>query len=256
MDEDDAIAILTRRLITEHEFFIWKGKADTSPRLKTKGKNVRSGDPFFTTLQTLYGMNETLLRTPMRNAHNFADKNYKQYRPSEDELDKLFDELIMYWSALLSEVSFLSEDPTKMREHDAMPHNSDGVMDNLLFWPIGQELFAKVTRSLLNRRLPDPEAPTIDDVRSVVRTLADRSWDLHQPPWRGLLLIQNPESNAWRMRSEDRKQALEVGERMLRWQVGLDDLPDADQEELKVDWHVLLIPRPTREELEADWRCL
>src|SRR5690606_3119894 len=42
MDEDDAIAILTRRLLTEHEFFLWQGKAADSPKLKTKGKNMKS----------------------------------------------------------------------------------------------------------------------------------------------------------------------------------------------------------------------
>ena len=27
MDEDDWVAILTRRLLTEHDFFLWKGRA-------------------------------------------------------------------------------------------------------------------------------------------------------------------------------------------------------------------------------------
>ena len=48
MDEDDWVAILTRRLLTEHDFFLWKGRALESPKLKTKGKNLRSGDSFFT----------------------------------------------------------------------------------------------------------------------------------------------------------------------------------------------------------------
>jgi len=255
MDEDDAVAILTRRLLTEHSFFVWKGKADTSPRLQTKGKNLQSGSPYFTTLQTLYAMNETLLKTPSREP-KLNSKAYKQYRPSEEDLDSLFDELAMYWDSILDEVHILKEDPTKMREHDAEPHNPDGIMDNLLFWPIGQELFAKVVRSMLNRRLPDPDNPTQQDIREIIRVLAEKNWDLHQPPWRGLLLTENPDKGVWRMRSEDRKQALLVAEKILRWQIGLDDLPESDVEELKTDWHALLIPRPTSEELDAAWQLL
>jgi len=255
MDEDDAIAIITRRLLTEHEFFIWKGKADTSPRLKTQGKNLRSSDPYFTTLQTLYVMNETLLKSPSREPI-FANSAYKQYRPSEEELDALFEELSLYWDAILEEVHILKEDPTKMREHDAEPHNSEGIMDNLLFWPIGQELFAKVARSLMNRRLPDTDNPSVEDVCDSLRVLSELNWDLHQAPWRGLLLTENIDNGSWRMRSEDRKLALVVAERILRWQIGLDDLTEEDEQGLKIEWHALLIPRPTNEEVDAAWKQL
>ena len=255
MDEDDAIAIVTRRLLTEHSFFEWKGIASTSPRLKTQGKNLRSGDPYFTTLQTLYGMNEALLRTPTRESE-FLDKDYKQYRPSEENLDALFDELTLYWDSILQEIQILNEDPTKMREHSAESPTDDGVMDNLLFWPIGQELFARVVRSLLNRRLPDPNKPTEEEVCAVLTDLSKVNWDLHSPPWRGLLLAQNPGNNAWKMRSEDRKQALEVAQAILRWKVGLDELPGDDENDLKIRWYALLLPRPTKEQVDADWRLI
>ena len=140
MDEDDAIAILTRRLLTEHDFFIWKGGHDTSPRLKTKGKNLRAGDPYFTTLQTLYNMNEKLLSTAERAHRRFASKENKQFRPQEEELDAMFNELVLYWDAILEEIIVLKSDPLKMREHDAKIDDPDGLTDNLLFWPIGQEL--------------------------------------------------------------------------------------------------------------------
>ena len=159
MDEDDAIAILTRRLLTEHAFFLWQGRPDTNPVLKTQGKNLRSGDTYFTTLQTLYGMNEKLLKTAEREARSFASKHYKMFRPPEEDLDSLFSELVLYWDAMLDEIQLLRSDPSTMREHNPPVESPDGLSDNLLFWPIGQELLADVVRSLLNRRLPNPRLP-------------------------------------------------------------------------------------------------
>ena len=190
MDEDDAVAILTRRLIIEHDFFVWKGSTATSPVLKTKGKNLRSGDSYFTTLQTLYGMNESLLLTADRDHSGFTRKDYRQFRPSEDDLDRMFAELMIYWNAILSEIGALHNEPAKMRAHDAEIDNSDDLSDHLLFWPIGQELLADVIRILLNRRLPNPTAPTESDVRSCIRPLTRIDWDLRKAPWAGLILIE------------------------------------------------------------------
>lgn len=249
MDEDDAIAILTRRLLIDHDFFQWKGGSVSSPKLKTKGKNMRSGEPHFTTLQTLYEMNEKLLKTPARERDGFATKQYKQFNPGEEELDALFEELCLYWNGLLEEIPILKSDPTKMREHAA----GGDVSDSVLFWPIGQELFADVVRILLNRRLPDPDSPKLAEVRTCVRVMRDVNWNLHEPPWKGLLLIQDQKTGGWKMRSEERKRAVEVGKRVLRFQVGLDQLMEDALEELRIEWDSMLIPRPDREEVAEDW---
>jgi len=256
MDEDDAIAILTRRLLIEHEFFHWQGRADSSPRLKTKGKNLRSGDPYFTTLQTLYAMNEYLLRTPSREKNSFATNEYKQFNPGEDELDSLFSELSMYWDGILVELPVLRSDPTRMRAHEVVEKEDDELMDSLLFWPIGQELFAQVARPLMNRFLPDPDEPTAEGVCACMSRLANMSWELGQPPWRGLLLIQDAKTGAWRMRNEDRKRALNVAGAILRYQAGLDDLPEEGLNELRINWDAMLIPRPERAEADAQWELI
>ena len=258
MDEDDAVAILTRRLIIEHEFFVWKGRPDTSPLLKTKGKNLSTGDTYFTTLQTLYGMNEKLLLTAERDHIGFTSREYKQFRPAEDDLDSMFNELMVYWNAILAEMEVLHSEPRRMRAHDAELDDSDGQTDHLLFWPIGQELFADVTRILLSRRLPDPSCPSESDVRSCIRSFSHINWDLRRAPWAGLLLIEEPDKpkgRRRRMRSEDRKRAVEVAKRILLCQIGLDDSLE-NLAELKIEWHAMLIPRPEREEVEAMWEVI
>ena len=257
MDEDDAVAILTRRLIIEHDFFVWRGTPTTSPKLKTKGKNLRSGDSYFTTLQTLYAMNETLLHTPERGRLWRRRGDYRQFRPAEEELDGMFSELMVYWNAISSEIDVLNSEPATMREHDAELDHPDGHTDHLLFWPIGQELFASVARIMMNRRLPDPSSPTEEDVRACIRVLAEVEWDLRMPPWMGLLLVEDSELSRGRrrrMRSEDRKRALEVAQRILLFQVGIDDY--ANLEELKVEWQAMLIPLPGPEEVEERWRVI
>lgn len=256
MDEDDPVAILTRRLIIEHDFFVWRGTPSTSPKLKTKGKNLRSGDSYFTTLQTLYAMNERLLHTPERDLF-WMRRDYRQFRPAEDELDGMFSELMVYWNAILSEIGVLNSEPAKMREHDADLSNPDGHTDHLLFWPIGQELFASVARILMNRRLPDSSSPTEQDVRACIRVLAEVEWDLRKPPWIGLLLVEDSElarGRRRRMRSEDRKRALEVAQKIILFQVGIDDY--SNLEELEVEWQAMLIPLPGPEEVEERWAVI
>ena len=254
MDEDDWAAILTRRLLIEHDFFLWKGRATQSPKLKTKGKNLKSGDSFFTTLQTLYSMNQTLLMTPQRDKRRFGTKQFKFFNPGETLLDEMYDELVIYWDAILAEIPLLRKSPSKMRSHDADEDESGELSDSVLFWPIGQELFAKVVRSRLNRFLPDCDNPEPSEVRECVRVFSKVNWNLHEPPWRGLLITQDPVSEKWKMRNEDRKQAIETAERILRLLVGIDEPSTASLEELKIHWYAMLLPPPEKTEIETAWQ--
>ncbi|MDE0444226.1 MAG: DGQHR domain-containing protein [Gammaproteobacteria bacterium] len=252
MDEDDWAAILTRRLLTEHEFFFWEGKATESPKLKTKGKGLKSGDSFFTTLQTLYAMNEALLMTPQRDHQKFHSRQFKFFNPGETLLDEMFDELVTYWDAMLAEIPELASPPERMRSHGAHEDASGKLSDSVLFWPIGQELFARVVRLRMSRCLPDSDNPQLDEVRECIRVFSKVDWSLRAAPWRGLLITQDP-NGSWKMRSEDRKEAIRIAEAILRVQTGVDELPPDGLEELKTDWYAMLIPRPDKDDVDATW---
>lgn len=266
MDEDDAFAILTRRIINDHEFFRWGGKQKESPRILTKGKNLRSTDPHFTSLQTLYAMNRILLTANWRGAVGWVagegemvkDVNmFMRFRPTEEYLDHLNNELVLYWDAILEAIPDLRKEAIKMRIHDIDPDSEDGLNDHLLFWPIGQELFAQVARRLLDKRLPDPKKPTKDDIINVLKRLGKVDWCLHNPPWRHLLLTQVlPHDNKWRMRSEDRKEVLVIADRILTWLIGLDELTKDDIEELKLDWRTRLIPAQESDYEDQMWELI
>ena len=264
MDEDDSFAILTRRLISEHEFFRAPGKQKESFRVKTKGKPLNTKDGHFTSLQTLYAMNETLLNASWRENDGWGSgevkekkiAQFKLFAPDDEYLESLYDELVLYWDGILGEIPELRNEPLKMRVHDVRGEQEGEVTDHLLFWPIGQELLATVVRRLLDRRLGE-SARTPDDssVASGLKGLGALEWDLHEPPWRYFLLTaaEKAEKITWKMRSEDRKDALRDGENILMWQLGELDLKGDEVEELKLNWETRLIPARTQEEQNEMW---
>ena len=121
MDEDDLFAILTRRLITEHEFFKAPGREKDSFKVQTKGKNLRQGVSHFTTLQTLYAISEVLLTTRRRLNSGWLPEGEainKQFRPEEDYIDERYVEISEYWDTILKVLPDLHRDPASMRCHD------------------------------------------------------------------------------------------------------------------------------------------
>lgn len=219
MDEDDVFAILTRRLVTDHEFF----KAPViqhrdSPRIKTKkGKNLRPNDPYFTSLEALYAMNTQLLLSKARRNNEWSNlKMYKRFRPEDDYIDELFEELANYWNVLLEVLPDLRRDPPTMRCHDE-DDVGDEQSDSALFWPIGQELMTQLARDLLDEGV----SKGIESVRERIMPLSELSWNLHTAPWRNLVLVpKSVGDTVWKMRSEDRKPSLDIAKELLWFQCG------------------------------------
>ena len=249
MDEDDVFAILTRRLIATHDFFRAPGRHIESLRVQTKGRPLKEGTSHFTSLQQLYDLNENLLTTPFRvntgwgpepEAERTHDvRLFKRFRPPDDYADELFDELVLYWDALIEAIPDLGLNPS-----DARNHQSDGAdgdtADNVLFWPIGQDVMVSVARALLDRGLDDPNTPTLDQAVAALSPLGSVDWRLHHLPWRGLLLVsafnRRTNSRRWAMRSEGRKQATDTAKRVLRWIAGYYQTNEREEEELRNEW--------------------
>ena len=150
MDEDDLFAIVTRRLITDHEFFQAPGPERESFKVLTKGRNLKAGTSHFTTLQTLYAINTTLLTTARRrmlgwhhDERSSGDLNGR-VRPDEEYIDGYYEELSNYWDAILDVLPDLGRQPSEMRNHDISDGDSEQYRDHLLFWPVGQELLRRL----------------------------------------------------------------------------------------------------------------
>ena len=264
MDEDDTFAILTRKLINNNAFFKSpEMRQKKSTRIKTKSKNLSVNDPHFTSLETLYEMNITLLKSRQRetmgwgptNSEEDRDlKNFIRFRPLEEYINRLYAELEMYWEQLLIEIPDLHQVPTQMRVHDFVDDgdNGDGT-DHLLFWPIGQQMLAEIARTLLDKRLPDPGNPTPDTVSKALSGLSKLEWKLHQAPWKYFLLVRNAKGN-WTMRSEQRTPAVRCGRLIQQWILGLEDFDEDDVVNLKKDWANFLVPAQSEESVNEMWQ--
>lgn len=263
MDEDDTFAILTRKLITNNAFFKSPElRQKQSTRIKTKSKNLSVNDPHFTSLETLYEMNITLLRSQQRETMGWGpntaegedEKLFKRFRPHEEYIEELYIELEIYWNALLAEIPDLHNVPTQMRVHDLVDDGDNGEeTDHLLFWPIGQQMLAEIVRTSLDKRLPDSENPTPDAVSEALSGLSQLEWRLHQVPWKHFLLVRNAKGN-WTMRSEQRTQAVRCGQIIQQWILGLEDFDEHDVIELKNEWANFLVPAQPEEEINEMWQ--
>jgi len=253
MDEDDVFAIITRRLITDHDFFKATKRERDSKKVQTEGKNLKSGTPYFTSLQTLYGMNTTLLLSSNRANSGDILMDNKRIRPPEEIIDQYYNEIKLYWDAILSALPELREPPEQMRDHNILADDRTNK-DHLLFWPIGQELFAKVVRRRLDKYIRDTDSLDLKLVESALKPLASIPWELDKMPWRYLLLVRGADDKPWRMRSEDRKKALEVAERLLDWFLEPEDLSQDGVTRLQNDWTDSLYGVPDEKEIPSMWK--
>ena len=261
MDEDDAFAIVTRRLIMKHDFFKTKKSAagEIEKRVQTIGKNIAKPavSPCFTSLRTLYGMNIELLRSEMRNNSDEWEWNskkeldaFKSKRPADKVISDLYNEVALYWSVLAEVLPELAAPPSEYRDHSAPGK------DHVLFWPLGQEAMMPVVRRLLDKRLGSSK-PTPEKIKDALAPLAKVDWRLHAAPWRNILLVkeknEDDEKQPWIMRVGDRQPAQDISQRFAQWLLGVDRLNQEAVDDLKARWKALLLPAKTKEEAEKMW---
>ena len=259
MDEDDLFAIITRRLITDHHFFKSAGRQRDSIRVKTsKGKNLKSSDAFFTSIETLYEMNIELLSSRSRENHGWGGSDtdekdlamFKRFRPEEEYIDAMYEELALYWDAIIEEMPVLENYPATMRKHDLTPDDTE-FTDHMLFWTIGQVMFTKIVRELLDRKQVNPEEPTRESSRDALKGLRDLEWRLHETPWKNFFLVKD--SNKWKIRNEDRNPVMRITQRMQQWLIGIDELEEEGIKTLKEQWWEKLVPAQPEDMMNELW---
>jgi len=262
MEEDDLFAVCTRRLIQEHKFFSWFEDEETA-RVRCKGSpNMGSADGgFFTNIITLYEMNTRLLSSRSRKNTEWNDpRSVIQNRPDDDTIDMLYTELVTYWDALLEILPDLHKEPRIMRTSLSEDDNSgDEVASNhFLFRPIGQLLLAELVRDLLDKADQERgEQPTKDSVISTIRRIAEIDWRLFKSPWVHLVFVYESDGDheRWRMRSEDRKDAVRVAKNIMHWILGV--IPYSSEEDvddgIKKKWKSMLW-NVDEERAEALWQ--
>ena len=249
MDEDDSFAIITRRLIAEHDFFQWF-EGDSSARIRVKGgKNFPETENCLLSIITLYEMNCDLLWSNSRQNEFGRRKEWiRSSRRPDSLLDELFQELVRTWNALLEELPVLKEVPTDHRSSlgDDFTREGRAVTNHLLFRPIGQEILANLVRRMLDQW--SDLAPL-----AAMRGLSTIEWRLHQAPWRHLLSVYDSDKDRWRMRTD--KEAQSVAINLLCFITGVTPHDGETLESLRKNWSDLLV-NPDLGYPEKGWDAL
>jgi DNA sulfur modification protein DndB len=170
LDEDDPVAIITRRLVDEYPLF-------TGKKISIKAsKSIPIGDrQSLTSIEALYdGLDIYLAEGPKSQW-----KEFKKFRPADKKVDKLYREAIRLWNAYckhfrpLRELKVSSADEQLAAKHR---HRGGG---HILFRPIGFLMSIKVVRNLM--------AHNKLTLGKAVLQLAKAPMELSHDPWVGLL---------------------------------------------------------------------
>jgi DNA sulfur modification protein DndB len=174
LDEDDVVAIITRRFVDEHPLFV--GKKMSSRLTKALQPNDRTS---FTTIITLYDVLDLVLRngyTPR------AWKEFKRFRPGEPTLASFIAAGEHYWQLLMDAFPELSAyAAAEPADNLASAHRGDQG-GHLLFRPIGLMLVTKAIVAMRSQL----------GLEEAARRCSLVPMQFSQYPWVRLLWIQNP----------------------------------------------------------------
>jgi DNA sulfur modification protein DndB len=213
LDEDDPLAILTRRLVREDNYFrdvtkIAKRDRNGGLRLIT-GEALQPGadDEVLLTLPTLYECNRSLLT-----GHELVDAE-RQQRPSESALENGWNALLNRWKPFLTGLpDFGATDSDRKFERN----KTDGGM--LIARPIALKAICSAAGKAYIAGIP--EQAVVDAVKKVPR--------LSQNPWKGLLW--NPEDGTMFAG----KERLDLAARIFSLWMGTDGDEGGIRDELRV----------------------
>lgn len=133
LDEDDAVAIVTRDLLESYPLFL-------NDRIKaTNSKSIPTGDRMaFTSLMTLYSCHFELYKSFMFEAQisDTKAKDSLKIRPSDEVLDSLRDYIIRFWDMFISTFNELGEYINNNSIDAASEFRSRENGGNILFRPV------------------------------------------------------------------------------------------------------------------------
>ena len=221
LDEDDAVAIVTRRLVNDHSLF--RDRVATG-----RTKAVLVGDRVsFTSIVALYDCVEMVLKT----SPEWVD-GHKKFRPVDAVLDAFANQCTEYWDAVMEENAVLREYVEALKDTGPARIFRGRHGGHLLFRPIGLLAHTRVATWLCTE---EGERP-----RTAIRRLTLVPMELAKDPWLGLLW----DSENQRMITS--KEAQRVAMRLMYHCVGgtLGDIARTDETQLTRELAGLLNKAP------------
>jgi DNA sulfur modification protein DndB len=195
IDEDDSIAITTRRLVKENDVLQRLVLADMNSINSKTLSPTKKNEPYITTLAAFYETNEILLGG--FDGGLDTKGNFKQFRRSYQELDAYYTYLEKIWMQLLKKCPGFDavlkgkKTPGDLRQrvddkgHPVLDEAEKPIPGGSVFArPIGQYVLAEVLRSVATR------GKSIEDAIDAI--MANVTMDIDDAPWTGV--IWNPDS--------------------------------------------------------------
>jgi DNA sulfur modification protein DndB len=174
LDEDDLVALVTRRLLEEHPLFMDKLSLTRSTNLPPVDRRN------FTSLIALYNAMDQFLRDRRRGWSDF-----KRYRPSDEVIEEAYNRATHLWNEFVNVFPPVKEMFLAKPEDDVASKYRGSAGGHLLFRPIGLAGAVHVVRLLMDSSLALDEA---------VQRVAKVPMQLNEPPWLGV--VWNPVANA------------------------------------------------------------
>lgn len=189
LDEDDAVAIVTRQLVNTHKLF--RGKTSTK-----KPKSILPADKdSVTTIGALYDATDGYLRLDREKRRGADWKLFKRFRPDDPTLEEMGEHAATFWTRVSSAI------PTLQEVREGLPGVAGKYrrrQDGGEIWvrPIGIMILSDVFVMLREAGLSEQAA---------VDRIAGSPAHLNEPPWVGLLW--DPVNHNMITRAENRRAA-------------------------------------------------
>ena len=171
LDEDDGLAVVTRRLIDDYKLFGKKGYVSFSGNVNlipTDTKAITSVLGLFQIVKALYPRDGK--KWPKLKAVQAA-------RPSESVLDAMYEFYVYYWEKLIAVVPEYKT--TLIEEKKTSDFYRSGTQNHLLFRPLGQLAFARAVEYMVAK------GKTIEE--AVVTLHSENNMKLTNKVWHHIL---------------------------------------------------------------------
>lgn len=230
LDEDDVVAILTRRLVEQNAFF-------SKFLLVKKGKAIQVTDKrFFTTIEALYDTIDILLR---RENKKGEWARFKKLRPTDAKLDKEYGDVDSFWTEMINSFTPLRELAASVPENEVSARYRSRGGGNLLFRPVGLLFIVGAIRRLVDAGYKRDQ---------VITAIGKLDLDLNVHPW--ARLIWDPVNRRMLVSGENRV----VAEHILVYGLtGDESLIGQGERSLRKEWAGLVGQTSSRAVVFPDW---
>lgn len=165
LDEDDLVAIITRRLLDEHPFF-------RNKIIYTKTKQLPvTNQESLTSIHALYEALDIYLNDKKKKKQW---QDYKRFRPNEEQLNVYYKKASFFWDNLMNEFSvleaFIHEKSAAKFRHSRGGH--------LLFRPIGLVAISRAAKLAEDAGI---------HIQKALKLIASAPMEISEEPWVGVL---------------------------------------------------------------------